>query len=62
MTPNPIQGVKSDSELTPLIVCAGPTVMPPQYYKLALLIVKHHHQTYKLTEEIFAWYSLQFSL
>ena len=53
MTQNPKQGIKSDAGLTPLSVagltplsvCAGHTKMPRQYYKLALPIEKHHHQT-----------------
>ena len=44
---------------------AGPTKMPLQYYKLALPIEKHHHQTYivaLLIEEMFASYLFYFSL
>ena len=61
MTQNPKHGVKSDPGLTPLIFGAGPTKRPPQYYKLALPVEKHHHPTYifaLLIEErfIFIWF------
>ena len=67
MTPNQNIKVQSDPGLNHLIfsALARPTKMPLQYYKLALPIEKHHHQTYLfelLIEERFASYLFDFSL